>query len=628
MKKNFYILTFLLFNYLLVFSQEGNHNKADEIAELTQKIASSEGVEKGKYYLQLSKIYWRNDTKKSINYGKKALQILQNGNDIIKADVYQNIAVAYFYAGKTDSTIYFAQKILQFDNTPEFLHQKGNANNLIGVAYKRLGDYDKALAYDKKALKIRTQLKDSVNIAGSLDNIASVYKDRGEYDKAIALSQKAADIYKAQNSIRDLAGVYYNIADLYMKLLQYDQAKNYYSLAMKTIGNTDFLTLTDIHNSIGTIYLYTKKLDSALYFFQKALKGYKKINIKEGIAIAYENLGETYIEKDNYTKGLKLLHKSLRIYKELEYPIDVLSVNEVLAKSYVRIQQKDSVVYFYKNTLKLARELKNPKFVIKSLDGLYQFHLQNKDTVSAFKYYNKLVRYKDSLQLADTKIKVKELEEKYQNEKKQQEIERLKHKQKLDKANFKTLLISAISLLFFILVGAYVLIQKRRKQKEIAELELEKSRIKRQSLTQELELKNKQLTTHALNMMHKNTLLSDFKNALTDLTKSVEGEAVQKLRTIKRKINHLLNSEKDWDTFKIYFEQVNKDFVANLKKINPHLTQTDLRLATLIRLNMTNKEIASILNITHQSVKNSQYRLKKKLKLSEEISLKDYLMKL
>ncbi len=607
------------------FAQDSSQENFEKIYDLEQKIRQVSKSEKAKYYLQLSKLYWRSNTSKSIIYGQKALSLYRDKEPVKQAAAYQNLAVAYYYAGKADSTIYYAGKILQMADSEQLLHQKGNANNLIGVAYQKLGDYDKSLIYKNKALTIRIQLKDSVNIAGSLDNIASVYKHRGEYDKAIALSQKAADIYKAQNDLLNLSGVYYNIADLYVKLKQYNDAVYYYKQALDAVGNKDFLFLTDIQNSMGTVFLYEKKLDSALLYFEKALKGYQKTGIQEGVAIAYENLGETFIEKKLYSKGFKYLYDALQMYKRLGYKTDILSVNETLAKSFAIINQKDSTLYYYHQTYNLARGMSMPKFITKSLDGLYRFYLKNKDTVKAYKYYNRLVQYKDSLKLADTQLRVKELEEKYQNEKKQQEIERLQHKRKLDKANFKILLISSVSLLLFILAGAYMIVQKRRKQKEIAELELEKSRLKRQSLTREIELKNRQLTTHALNMLQKNKLLLSFSNSIAEVLKQVEGETKKNLLHLKREINHLLHSERDWETFKVYFEQVNKDFIKNLKKVNSSLTSNDIRLATLIKLNMSNKEIASILNITHQSVKNARYRLKNKLFLKPEQDLKEFI---
>ncbi len=79
-----------------------------------------------------------------------------------------------------------------------------------------------------------------------------------------------------------------------------------------------------------------------------------------------------------------------------------------------------------------------------------------------------------------------------------------------------------------------------------------------------------------------------------------------------------MRKKKDRDLFKLYFEQINESFFDKLKKINPALTGNDYKLCALIKLNMSVKEMASVLNISADSLKNGRYRLKKKLKLGRD----------
>ena len=246
------------------------------------------------------------------------------------------------------------------------------------------------------------------------------------------------------------------------------------------------------------------------------------------------------------------------------------------------------------------------------------------DLSKAYYYANKYVIYHDSVFNIEANKRFSELEAKYETAEKQLQIEQLESKRALDKAHFRILLVSGISIIILLLIGTYIIVQKRKKQKEIAELELEKSRIKRQVLSRQIELKNKQLASHALNMMQKNQLLSGIIDKLDEIITDLGDNARYPLKKLQREINHMLHSEKDWDTFKIYFEQINRDFLERLKDRFPQLTNNDIRLAALLRLNMTNKEIASILNITHQSVKNALYRLKTKMDLHAADDLRDF----
>ena len=86
-----------------------------------------------------------------------------------------------------------------------------------------------------------------------------------------------------------------------------------------------------------------------------------------------------------------------------------------------------------------------------------------------------------------------------------------------------------------------------------------------------------------------------------------------------------LRSHKDWDVFKLYFQEVNKNFYARLEAINANLTTNEQRLCALIKLNMTSKEMASVLNVAPNSIKSSRYRLKKKLGLQQEDDMEAFI---
>jgi DNA-binding CsgD family transcriptional regulator len=80
--------------------------------------------------------------------------------------------------------------------------------------------------------------------------------------------------------------------------------------------------------------------------------------------------------------------------------------------------------------------------------------------------------------------------------------------------------------------------------------------------------------------------------------------------------------------FKLYFEEVNRDFYRKLNDLNPELTTNDHRLCALIKLNMNSKEMASVLNVAPNSIKSSRYRLKKKLGLDMEADLEEFIRSL
>ena len=99
-----------------------------------------------------------------------------------------------------------------------------------------------------------------------------------------------------------------------------------------------------------------------------------------------------------------------------------------------------------------------------------------------------------------------------------------------------------------------------------------------------------------------------------------------KLNPLKKVVESNYQIDKEWDDFKLRFEEVHSGFFEQLKATFPELSNSDLRLCALLRLNMTMKEAAKILGISVDSVKTSRYRLRKKLNLETDDNLNDFIM--
>ena len=87
----------------------------------------------------------------------------------------------------------------------------------------------------------------------------------------------------------------------------------------------------------------------------------------------------------------------------------------------------------------------------------------------------------------------------------------------------------------------------------------------------------------------------------------------------------MLNRE-DWEKFEIHFDQVHEDFLKKIRKKYPELTPKDLRLCAYLKMNLSSKEIAPILNISVRGVEISRYRLRKKMNLPRDANLNDFMM--
>jgi DNA-binding CsgD family transcriptional regulator len=93
-----------------------------------------------------------------------------------------------------------------------------------------------------------------------------------------------------------------------------------------------------------------------------------------------------------------------------------------------------------------------------------------------------------------------------------------------------------------------------------------------------------------------------------------------------RSIDNNINNEDDWNFFEEAFNNADKDFLKKIKDIHPKLTPNDLRLCAYLRLNLSSKEIASLLNISSKSVEIKRYRLRKRMNLDHKTNLISYIL--
>lgn len=165
-----------------------------------------------------------------------------------------------------------------------------------------------------------------------------------------------------------------------------------------------------------------------------------------------------------------------------------------------------------------------------------------------------------------------------------------------------------------------------RSQQALAEADLNYMQLKEKQLRDTIEYKNKQIATHALNIIQKNESLRELKNQLEKVVKTSSKISLSDIRRTVRLIDESFRLDKDWEDFSLYFEQIHTGFYSKLKLSYPDLTPHELRHCALIRLNLTLAECASIMGISHDSIKVSRTRLRKKLKLGANESLTRFIL--
>ena len=161
------------------------------------------------------------------------------------------------------------------------------------------------------------------------------------------------------------------------------------------------------------------------------------------------------------------------------------------------------------------------------------------------------------------------------------------------------------------------LIKKKQGEFEKTQLENEKviMKLKNDKLRDDIESKNRELAASTMSIIKKNEFLNTIKKELTELKDN------EMIKPVIKIIDKNLNVNSDWELFQEAFNNADKDFLKKVKERHPSLTPNDLRLCAYLRLNLSSKEIAPLLNISHKSVEIKRYRLRKKMELGTKVNL-------
>lgn len=526
--------------------------------------------------------------------------------DTMKLEMLNNLGYEYWVVNPSLS-VDFGTRALVLAQRLKFKKGEAKANRIIGVADWALGNYDEALLKLFPSLDLYTEIADSLGMANVLMNIGLVYGDQKNYTQALDYYSKGEKLFRSKKQWGRLATTLTKIGSVYTELDDYDKAFEYLTSSLAMHKKSGFrYGIAEASNRIGLLFKKQDDFENALKYLFTSLEMSGQISDIEGTAKTLENIGSIYLSKKDYVKAETFLIRGL-------------------------------------NTAKEVRSKKWLKDIYWDLKNLYQ---EKGNADLALKYFENYSSMKDSLFDEKKLMEIAAIRLKFEMDRQKKSIEISKEKIRLleEKSENRRLWIFLISSLA-LLIGAFAYFgisrqkakirQEKKLQKEkelvnksreeLSKARLENSELKQRELSQELELKNKELTSYTINFIRKNELLEEIKKELVELESSSTVDS-SKIRRIKQKANSNANMDKDWQDFKTHFEQVHTGFFKNLKARHGNLTSGELRLSALIRMNLNLKESAAILGISPESVKTSRYRLRKKMDISPDLDLLEHII--
>jgi tetratricopeptide (TPR) repeat protein len=484
---------------------------------------------------------------------------------------------------------------------------------------------DSALIILKKAHAAAIEKKDATTEALCLQRMGQICYSQGHYAQALDFYQRANKLFDDIGD-KDLnAANLGEIGVLYYYNKQLGQARQVYNEALSLYKQTHNLKgQADVFGKIGHLYEKHHQYDSAFYYQHLALKNYTNAKFNRGAAKIYENLGSIYEDLAKYDSAYTCFNQSLGLYQADHNVIGSIEVINNLADILRKTGNYTASIVKSNEALSLATQTGNVYQQASCTKDLGQaYELMNRMD-SAYHYSELSRRYSLEVYSKDGANQTAFLQVLYDISKKSDEIDRLNNIRKLNR-----IVTTAVVVVVILLIVLSVVVFSRQRLKikdQQAQNELKK--LEEESLKQQLELKSKELSSHTLNLIKNNQLLESLRGTLQTMVKEDKRDQKKQMQQIIMQINESFNHEQYWKEFTTAFEQVHQRFFDNLKSHSSELTSSDMRLIALLKINLDSNDIASLLNISPDSLRVSRYRLRKKLNIPQGDNLTAFIQAL
>ena len=513
-------------------------------------------------------------------------------------------------------------------------------------------------------------------------NLGINYLSKKEHAKSIEELVYAREVSIQNSWYPQVFNATLNIGTNYFLMMDYGEAFHYYLLAYETaLAHLGPKQEMQVFNNVGVLYIEDKDFYKAKESFLNAYEIAAQLGDKEqmgayaiNLALVGNELGELEFSERYINEALPLLEESPNVFllgqiakaenlllkgdlisaeklalsilpqmenlshlKERITVNDKISVLIILARVYEKLNRPEKALEF----ALLARSAeKNIEARTKIYTLLSQLYSQSNDYEKAISYKDSVIIATDSLYAIKNGMLFKSEQLKFQVQNYKKELIESKELLKQERQFYYVLIICVVVFMGFLVWFFKNTSLKHKQRKKIVELELEREKnetllnaqkhqekealvlLERELLKNELDVKNRELTAKALYLSSKNELIEEIVQSISKNTQ-IENNAL-----LKKQINDLkkhLKKDRQWDSFFIHFEEVNQGFLNKLRAQHPELTPGDIRFITFLYMNLSYKEIASLLNITPQSCRKRKERISKKMNLSSNTSLHVYL---
>ena len=608
---------FILFVFFIASNYSTWAQKQEKIDSLFSIINKTKiDTIKAINFLHLSDLTMYNDQKKTLQYLNTADSLYKiTNNDKGVAKLYAQKANYFYRQGKIDSARHYlvnsVDKSLSLGDTLRAAVIRHN----VGILDQYQGDDKSASNIMDTNIEVFKKYNDSLHLANAYLIKGSIALYQGFSTIALTESYNALKIHQGLKNNLRIGDALLQIGIIYQSTDDHQKAVDIFeeSIILYDKANNE-QTKAQALNYIAYSYIKLKKFNEAEAYSKEALEISKKLKYNANIARTYKQLGFLEYERGNFNEALTYSKKSYDLWLEVSSTNNQARTLLDIGKSYIGNKDYQTAIKYLNKCIDLAKQTNDNDILARvlyeksiALEELGEY----KASLTFFKENKKI---SDSIFTTERNKATQELKTIYETEKKEREIVLQKNEidfleQKAKVSNLQRLLLGGGLILSLLVVGFgyYGFRQKIKRNKS-----------EKEKLDNELTFKKKELTTHALHLAKKNEVLENLKQQAQELKSAQNIGGYQHLI---RTIDFDLQDDNNWENFSNYFQQVHKDFNSKIKQQYPTISATELRFLSLVKMNLSSKEIASILNISNEGIKKARYRVRKKLGLNANESL-------
>ena len=515
--------------------------------------------------------------------------------DMQQAQKLIDQAQKYLYNNPKQASYYAAQASALFPED-EPSEVRAQAMILYCQAEQLLGNFDLSIKnlYDTQKYIHPTNKKQMAQLCSLMGR---VYSKLGDYNKAIELNDKATSIFKSIGDSTSVAGCYNERGVMHHFMSEFTVAERFFQRALAI--NRAQRNLKEIATNLNNLCLYRGNTEEKLSFIQEAITINKNLDAQWSLGENYNNMGKQYYYGKQYSNALEALRKAY------EYAHNI-GARELICDNY----EYSSMVY--------------------AAIG---------DYAQAYKYLDKRYHLGKELQSSN---KLRNIEQeisykRYQDQKYATEMQEQTYKIELLKRNLWLLgSVLILGIAFSIFLYKWY---KRRKdlqliearyqlqlsEKEVAELKMHQQELELQNVHNALATSRQEATSFAVFLKSSTELLDKIRGMVKEGYKMDAQAITPHLKKINAFISQSQSGDKTNSALLTNIDDKSNEFLQRLVAIHPKLTQGEKYLATLLRVNLSTKEISMLTGTTPKTINMNRYRLRKSLNLSSEEDLTDYL---